>query len=121
MPILPMVTSRNHLYNSGVSTKLGAIQPELQFKIVSMLYKENDFNLAARTLEILAQDKHASNEAREKSMFLAERILDKMGLVEAAQGYYNLFVEKYPHSDKAHTANMRASQIAYSGEFDQRN
>lgn len=74
------------------------IEAESQYKIASLLYREGEYDLASRTLEMLVEHPDTPEPLREKSMFLAVKLLDKLALHEAAQGYYERFAECYPFS-----------------------
>jgi hypothetical protein len=81
------------------------IEAESQYKIAALLHREGEYDLASRTLEMLAEHPDTLEPLREKSMFLAAKLLDKLALHEAAQGYYERFTKCYPLS--IHIWNQR--------------
>jgi membrane associated rhomboid family serine protease len=83
------------------------VTPESQYQIASLLYREGDFDLASRTLEMLVELEDTPEPLREKSMLLVARLLEKLTFTEAAQGYYQRFVRCYPASDHVSSAQLR--------------
>jgi len=80
------------------------IEAGSQYRVASLLYREGDYDLASRTMEMLVDLPDTPEPIREKSMLLAAKLLDKLSLHEAALVYYKRFIESYPAS--AHCATV---------------
>lgn len=90
------------------------VEPELQFKIAGMLYKEGNLDLAERVLKMLADCEEVSTGIREQSLLLSGRILEKMELHEAAELNYRQFLALYPDSSRLSIIMERLSVISSS-------
>lgn len=88
------------------------INPELQFKIAGLLYKEGNLDLAERVLKMLADYQNAPLGIREQSLLLSGRILEKMELHEAAGGSYRQFLERYPGSTRVEIVKERLAAVS---------
>lgn len=101
---LPELTS---VFREYFFTYRTTIEAESQYKIASLLYREGDYDLASRTLEILVEHPDTPELLRERSMLLAAKLLDKLALHEAAQICYERFVGSYPASAHHSSALQR--------------
>jgi membrane associated rhomboid family serine protease/Tfp pilus assembly protein PilF len=97
----PEVTS---IFREFFSKYRKTIEAESQYRVASLLYREGDYDIASRTLEMLVDHPDTPEPIREKSMLLAAKLLDKLALHEAALIYYKRFIKSYP--DSAHRATV---------------
>ena len=87
------------------------IEAESQYRVASLLYREGDYDLASRTMEMLVDQQDTPEPFREKSMLLAAKLLDKLTLHEAALVYYKRFIESYPASTHCATVLIRLKTL----------
>jgi membrane associated rhomboid family serine protease/TolA-binding protein len=104
----PKITT---VFKEFFSTYHTTIEAESQYKIASLLYREGEYDLASRTLEMLVEHPHTPEPLRERSMLLAAKLLDKLSLHEAAQVYYERFTECYPFSQHYSFAHQRSGTL----------
>lgn len=64
-----------------------------------------------RTLEMLVDHPDTPELLREKSWFLAAKLLEKLQLHDAALGYYERFAERYPASQYVAYAQIRLEAL----------
>lgn len=83
------------------------IEPDSQFQIAGLLYREDNLDLACRTLEMLVDHSDTPEPLREKACFMVARLLEKMSLNEAAENYYIRFVQQFPASPQVLDAMAR--------------
>jgi hypothetical protein len=55
-------------------------------------------------------------ELRQRALAQCANMLDKMGHEAVAEGYCELLIEQYPHSELAHRANVRLGRQPPSAE-----
>lgn len=84
---------------------------EAQYRIASLLYREGNYDLASRTMEMLVEHPGTPEPLREKSMLLVAKLLEKMTYNDAAKAYYERFIERYPQSDHYPTALTRLNAL----------
>lgn len=87
------------------------LEAEPQYRIASLLYRDGDHDLASRTLEMLVDHPDTPEPLREKSWFLAAKLLEKLQLHDAALGYYERFAERYPASQYVAYAQIRLEAL----------
>jgi membrane associated rhomboid family serine protease len=104
----PEITS---IFREFFSKYRMTIEAESQYRVASLLYREGDYDLASRTLEMLVDHPDTPEPFREKSMLLAARLLDKLTLHEAALVYYKRFIESYPASAHCATVLIRLNTL----------
>jgi len=86
--------------------------PELQFQIAGLLYKEGKLDLSEQVLRMLADYQDAPHSIKEQSLLLSGRILEKMELHEAAGGSYRQFLERYPGSTRIEIVKERLAAVS---------
>jgi tetratricopeptide (TPR) repeat protein len=87
------------------------VEAESQYRIASLLYREGDYNLASRTLEIMVDHPDTPEPLREQSMLLVAKLLERLTFHEASQGYYERFIESYPNSLHYPSALLRLEAL----------
>jgi membrane associated rhomboid family serine protease len=85
---------------------LQGIDAEVQYRLAGLFHQDGDLEMASRCLEPLLKDGQLPAAQREKVLFQYARILDGLGLAEAAADYYRMFVESFP--DSVHFPKARA-------------
>jgi membrane associated rhomboid family serine protease len=91
----PEITSIFREFFSKYRKTIDAVS---QYRVASLLYREGDYDLASRTMEMLVDQPDTPEPFREKAMLLSAKLLDKLSLHEAALVYYKRFIESYPAS-----------------------
>lgn len=86
-----------------------------QLRIASLLYREGNLDLACRTLEMLVEHPETSEPLREKSCFIAAKLLEKMSLTEAAELYFSRFIKQFPASQQVGDAQIRLEILRQRG------
>ena len=74
------------------------VEPVVQMKLASVFHKNGDLEMASRCLEMLADSAETPPEIKEKATYHCARILEEMGLGDAATRYYRLLLATYPNS-----------------------
>jgi membrane associated rhomboid family serine protease len=74
------------------------VEPVVQMKLASVFHKDGDLDIASRCLEMLADSAETPPEIREKATYHCARILEEMGLDDAATRYYRLLLTTFPNS-----------------------
>jgi lipopolysaccharide biosynthesis regulator YciM len=85
---------------------LQGIDAEVQYRLAGLFHQDGDLEMASRCLEPLLKDGQLPAAQREKVLFQYARVLDGLGLAEAAADYYRMFVESFP--DSVHFPKARA-------------
>ncbi|MBE9536383.1 MAG: rhomboid family intramembrane serine protease [Proteobacteria bacterium] len=83
------------------------VEAALQFRIAGILYRRGDLDRAGRALEILAESQETPPDIKEKALFQVARVMDDMGLAEAAEMFYRRFVGAFPESSMSKKAKAR--------------
>lgn len=87
------------------------LEPAKQFKLTEVLEKTGRARLAARALEMLADDKDTPQIWRPRILFRAARILEKLGLYEAACYRYEQLLEKFPDFKEAELVRFKLEKL----------
>lgn len=74
------------------------VKPQLMYRLAGILYKQKEHDTAARCLEMLANAPDTPLDIRERAMYQCAVVLEEIGLFEAAEGFYKLFVQQFPNS-----------------------
>jgi len=75
------------VYREYFNKYLQPLRPDLQFRMAIIAEKEDDDDLATRTLEVLLKKEDLDSQLREKCLFHCARLCNKMGFPEAVQMY----------------------------------
>jgi membrane associated rhomboid family serine protease len=76
-----------------------SLAPEIQFKACQYLYRQGEFDLAARGLELLIEQGDPKDPWVEKAYIYQAKILrENLGLTDAALHVYDSFFWRYPGS-----------------------
>ena len=87
-------------------------ETDLEYRSATLLYRHNDLDMASRALEHILESSDLSQEQQEKAHFQLAKILEEMGLVEAACRYWADFLKKFPTSQFSDNAQMRLNRMA---------
>jgi membrane associated rhomboid family serine protease/Tfp pilus assembly protein PilF len=93
-------------------TYLQGLEASLSCRLAGILHQQGDLDLAARCLEAAVADPQAPAALREKALFQQGRILEEMGLSEAAAQSYSRFLQDFPTSAYLDKAHLRLSALA---------
>jgi membrane associated rhomboid family serine protease len=86
------------------------IDSDVQYRLAGLFYREGDLEMSSRCLEILASDQQVPEPLREKILLQYARVLDELGLTEAAADSYVAFINKFPHSPNLAKARARLAK-----------
>ncbi len=75
------------VYREYFNRYLLPLTPDIQFRLAALIEKEEDLDLAARSLEVLLKEKGLDREFRKKCLFHCARLCKKMSLPDAALMY----------------------------------
>jgi membrane associated rhomboid family serine protease len=98
------ILSRNRLKESAEAFKeyyeryLKGANPATMFRLSSYYHQQNDFEWAARCMELLSDEATTPPNIREKAMFQCARLMEFIGKDDTAMHYYRQFVETFPQS-----------------------
>lgn len=84
---------------------------ELEMRSTVLLYRHGDLDMASRSLEHLLESKRLTVEQQEKAQFQYAKVLEEMGLTEAAYEQWNLFLQQFPESAFVDNARMRFERL----------
>lgn len=87
------------------------LEAESQYRIAALLYREGNLDFACRTLEMLFKHPDTPDRLRERSCFMAAKLLEKMSLNEAAEIYFERFVQQFPASPQTAYALARLEAL----------
>jgi membrane associated rhomboid family serine protease len=87
------------------------IAPEAVFRLSGVFLQEGDLDMASRCLELLAGNAQTPAGLRERAMFQCARVLEEMGLPDAAADWYGRFVETFPGSPNLAKARARLAAV----------
>lgn len=88
------------------------LEPGLQYRIAAQIYREGDLDQACRLLEMMADHADTPPELKARSLFMAAKLLERMGLHEAAVMYYGRFFGEHPGAEQAGVARQRAAALS---------
>jgi len=74
------------------------VESEVHARLAPIFHRQGDLDMASQCLELVANDAGAPPSMREKAIFQCGRILEEMGLPDAARGWYSRFIEEFPDS-----------------------
>jgi membrane associated rhomboid family serine protease len=74
------------------------IEPELHYRLCGYLVQLGDLPTASRFLGMLVDDESLPASLREKAMFQVGKLLYDMEMPQAAEEYFQLFLERFPQS-----------------------
>lgn len=77
------------------------LPPNDQYRMSALIYRSGNLDLAARTLEMLAEQTDTPAQLKPKALFQAAKILDKMDLPEAAAHLRNILISEFAESEEA--------------------
>lgn len=86
---------------------LTGVQPELLLRLAGIFGREHDLEIATRCLEMVVQNRDTPPHVQEKALFQGGMLLERMGLEEAAEGYYRRYIREFPHADAANKVRAK--------------
>lgn len=98
-------------YREFFNKYFAAVSAPVQYRLASTYYQECDLEMASRTLELIVKDQQAPPAIREKAMFQYARILDELGMKQAATESYSAFVTSFPASPSLTKAQTRIAAL----------
>ncbi len=87
------------------------LEPAKQYQLTEVLEKTGRASLAARALEMLADDPATSEAWRPRILYRAARILERLEFYEAACYRYEQLLEKYPDFHAAETIRQKLEKL----------
>lgn len=97
-------------YREYFAKYFAAVDTPVQYRLAAIYYQERDLEMASRTLEFVVKDAQATLAIREKAMFQYARVLDELGLTQAAVDNYMVFAAAFPKSQ--HLAKAQSRLVA---------
>ncbi len=98
------ILSRNRLKETAAAFKeyferyLKGANPGTMFRLSSYYHQQNDYEWAARCLELLSDEATTPPNIRERAMFQCARLMEFIGKSDIAMHYYRQFAETFPQS-----------------------
>jgi membrane associated rhomboid family serine protease/TolA-binding protein len=92
------------------------LEAQLLFALAGIFQRQMDLDSATRCLEAVIATPDVTPELRQRALAQCANMLDKMGHEEAAEGYFEILIEEYPHSELAHRAYTRLGRQAPPAE-----
>jgi membrane associated rhomboid family serine protease len=89
------------VYKEFYRKYLAGVEPQLQYRLAVAMERGFDMDSASRAYEMLIHDPGVSPETRQKALYQAAMLLDKMGHHEAATGLFRQFVSEFPDAPAA--------------------
>lgn len=83
------------------------LEPGTMMALAAVFLRQKDQDTACRCLEAVVAISDAAPEMRQKAMIQCASLLDKMGLTEAAEGYYERMIEEFPRAEMTQRAYLR--------------
>lgn len=90
---------------------------ELEMRAAVLLYRHGDLDMTSRSLEYLLDSKQLTAEQQEKAQFQYAKVLEDMGLTEAAFEQWQQFLQQFPDSPFADTARVRLERLPRPQSF----
>lgn len=87
-------------------------ETDLEIRSAGMLYRHGDLDMASRALEHLLNNGSLSPNQQEKAQYQLAKILEEMGLAEAAYRQWDEFIKAFPASPFAENVQMRIARLA---------
>jgi membrane associated rhomboid family serine protease/TolA-binding protein len=91
---------------------LHGVEASLSYRLAGILHQQGDLELTSRCLEATVTDPQSPAPLREKALFQLARVLEEMGLGEAAAENYNRFIDDFPASAYLDKARLRLAALA---------
>lgn len=83
------------------------LEPATMMALAAIFLRQKDQDAASRCLEAVVAIPDVAQEMRQKAMIQCASLLDKMGLTEAAEGYYERMIEEFPRAELTQRAYLR--------------
>jgi membrane associated rhomboid family serine protease len=90
---------------------LQGVEGNLSYRLAGILHQQGDLELASHCLEATVADPQSPASLREKALFQQGRVLEEMGLGEAAAESYTRFIEGFPASIYLDKARLRLTSL----------
>jgi hypothetical protein len=95
------------VYKEFYRKYLAGVEPQLQYRLAAVMERSFDMDSASRAYEMIIHDPGVSPETRQKALYQAATLLDKMGHHEAATGLFRQFVSEFPDAPAAHKFRVK--------------
>ncbi len=86
-------------------------EPATQYRLAKLLERYGWLDAAARALEALVDDPKTPDLWAERSLFDLAKILEELGLTEAAEFRYEQLLERFPNSPKRHVVDYKLKRL----------
>ncbi len=83
------------------------LDSETMSTLAGIFQRQMDMDNATRCLEAVIATPNVKPDLRQRALAQCATLLDKMGHEDAAEGYYEMLIEEFPHSELAHRAYTR--------------
>jgi membrane associated rhomboid family serine protease len=95
------------LYKEYLGTYNQMLEPELQYRLASVFYRQGDHEPAARALEMIILEPSAADQTRQRAFYQLIVLLAENNMLEAAHYRLEQFKEQFPNSELAGSAEEK--------------
>jgi membrane associated rhomboid family serine protease len=102
------------IYKEYFNTYNRMIEPDLQYRLAGIFYRQGDHEPATRTLEMIILEPSASDDTRQRAFYQLVIILAENNMLEAAQYRLRQFKEQFPKSELLKAAEEKFVEVMKS-------
>jgi TolA-binding protein len=98
-------------YKEYFNTYNSMLEPDLQYRLAGIFYRQGDHEPATRALEMIVLEPSASDDTRQRAFYQLVIILAENTMLEAAQYRLRQFEEQYPKAELLKAASDKFAEI----------
>jgi membrane associated rhomboid family serine protease len=95
------------VYKEYYRKYLAGVEPQLMYRLAVIMERNYDMDSAARAYEMIIKEPDITAETRQKALYQAASLLDKMGHDEAGANLFRQFVTEFPDAPAAPKVRMK--------------
>jgi TolA-binding protein len=95
------------MYKEYFNTYNRILEPDLQYRLAGIFYRQGDHEPATRTLEMIILEPSASDDTRQRAFYQLVIILAENNMLEAAHYRLRQFKEQFPKSELVKAAEEK--------------
>lgn len=95
------------VYHEYRKMYLQGLDPMIMYRLANIFQHHRDPEMATLCLEHVCKDDKTPDSIREKAFYQCARLLESIGFVDAAEGYYRSCIDMFPKSSLSTKAKAR--------------
>jgi len=96
-----------NIYKEYYRKYLAGVEPQLMYRLAVVMERAFDMDSASRAYEMLLKEPGIAPDMRQRALYQAASLLDKMGHDEAASSLYRQFASEFPDAPAAQKVRFK--------------